>query len=212
MPVILGTNKAEGILFVYEWPRKLWDFEYVAAIVAIFKDKSTEVLEVYPGKPFADNRNLLSQVFTDYLFTCPSRQVAQYLFPTQKDTYFYIFDAIMSFDPWGPNYSFCVDECCHGEELMYVFNSAESNGYQFTNKEEQLSRTLTNYWSSFAQSRGDPNAKHMCEGALFPPVAWPQFDELLNYIQFRQSLTMTVQNLSPETVNCDFWNSLGYSF
>lgn len=42
----------------------------------------------------------------------------------EHDVWAYYFDHPLSFDAWGPNYTFCLGHVCHGAELPFVFVSA----------------------------------------------------------------------------------------
>lgn len=216
VPLMMGSTKEEGIMFIYPaWNHTLLEVEYIAALAALFKSSSLSVARMYPpGGVFKDSRAVLSQVFTDYLFTCPARQVANWTASHgNSNVYFYAFDWVMSFDKnvWGPRYQYCVDKVCHGEELVFVFNSAPLNGYTPTPDEDRMSCSMMNMWGSFAHT-GNPNTMKFADCTPQPPVSWPNFDQ-----KAHRDLKFTVPNSYVEDTleiakYCDFWDGLGYRF
>ena len=131
VPLISGTVKDEGQLFVYElFTKPLDKVAYEAVILGVFGRASyREIMALYPYdlvEGADDGRATLNALGTDLLFYCPMRNATrgyqQALGKAAIPTYVYRFDHVMSFDCWGPDYQFCVGYVCHGSELPFEFN------------------------------------------------------------------------------------------
>lgn len=213
LPIIMGTNANEGVMFSYGgFNHHLPDALYDGVLKVIFEDKYDVVKEQYPACKFdwtlEDCRLTLSILITDYLFTCPSRNMAYQAASYGAPVYFYNFNHVLSFDPWGPDYAYCVNYTCHGAELPFVFDVNGLDGYHFTNDEQTMAAAMNAYWGQFIASNGDPN-----DGSLTVPFQWPLFNK-----QTLQQATFTTadggSHISSQywKPQCDFWDSLGYNF
>jgi len=207
VPIIIGANNDEGILFTYESFNFLDNAEYVAAITAIFKESALDVLEVYPTTwdPLKDVRGPISDLLTHYLFACPSRHFASLITNSPYPVWFYHFNRVssMAYAVWGPNYQYCWDKVCHGNELVYVFDSAVPSKLNITVPDIALSEQIVYYWTNFARN-SDPNKGNPV------PIQWPQFNN-----QTKLNIVFDAPSLSIESWisgYCDFWDSQGYSF
>lgn len=124
MPMMMGALYQDAYMFVYlAASSKVNDAEYLAALALIFKEDFVFVAEKYPPTPiFADFRPLIGKLGTSYTLVCPTRHVAKFASQYQKQPVFYYhFNHSLSFDGWGPNYTFCQGIVCHGAELPFVF-------------------------------------------------------------------------------------------
>ena len=75
-------------------------WEYDLLLAAIYDLSADDVHSYYPPSS-EDARISLSTLMTDYLFVCPSRNVAASI--SQHGTVFeYNFNHSLSFDAWGP--------------------------------------------------------------------------------------------------------------
>jgi hypothetical protein len=86
-------------------------------------------------------------------------------------SYLYRFMHLLSFDAWGPDYTFYVGSVCHGSELPFVFNvytDGESISYPPTKDEVTLTEDIMNAWANFVAT-GNPNS------GLKIPVSFPQY-------------------------------------
>jgi len=166
-------------------------------------------LNSIPQVPFfGDKRPALGELGTDYIFICPTRNITTYASTYNGNAtnraYFYRFNHPLSFDGWGPNFTFCTGHVCHGAELPFVFNSAELAGFQITNEERQLGELMVAYWTNFART-GDPNYP------LKVPLVWPAFGSSSDqYLELRTPQSTIITGLRKE--QCDFWDKLGYHF
>ena len=131
VPLISGTVKDEGQLFVFElFTKPLSKAAYEAVILGVFGRQSyKQIMSLYPYDMVEgadDGRATLNILGTDLLFYCPMRNATRgyqaALGNAAVPTYVYRFDHVMSFDCWGPDYQFCVGYVCHGSELPFEFN------------------------------------------------------------------------------------------
>jgi len=210
MPMMIGSVSEEAHMFIYlAISSNISDIEYIGAIFALFQDEAGEVLELYPPFPIdGDKRTLMGVVGTDYIFTAPTRNVTQnFVKHSEKlsqDIYLYQFDHVLSFDAWGPNYTFCNGHVCHGAELPFVFHTAELAGYKFTPEEELLSQSMVFYWTNFART-GNPNV-----GQNQVPVEWTSFSiDSLDNLEFSTPISL---NYQLRKKYCDFFDSIGYNW
>ena len=132
VPMLSGTVLSEGQLFVYElFTSKLSKAQYGIALDAIFgRHNAKQVQKMYPFDIVPgnqDGREAFNILATDLIFGCPLRNVTRgyqnSLGLEAVPTYQYRLDHVMSFDCWGPNYTYCVNVVCHGSELPFVFNN-----------------------------------------------------------------------------------------
>jgi len=209
VPMMFGTCYQEGALFAYGLVEGvITGLEYEAMVTDIFFDgaKFVEVLQLYP--PIAnDSRPPLSNLITDYLFKCPTRNMTNSISQQQSNNvYLYSFDHVLSFSQaWGPNYTICDTEVCHGSELPYVFTSASRGNppYNMTAQEMSMSMMMSYFWSNFAWS-GNPN-----EGPNSPAMRWPIYKDgsSVTNIVFETPTS----NISMYPSVCNFWDTVGYT-
>jgi len=200
-PLIIGTNKNEGLLFVEMGKaalkrERLSSLDYRLMIDFLFRDRklTKKIYENYPPAE-GDNTFIASKVITDYLFTCPNLLVAS---DSSPNAWSYQFDHVSSFNIW-PNTLACADDVCHGEELPYVFNSASDRGYIFTPDENELSNLMVGYWTNFAKELNPNHSENN----------WPQFEpDALNLVFVTPLSAITAK--SDLEANCELWDSIGY--
>eukprot|EP01114_Cavostelium_apophysatum_P018906 TRINITY_DN5943_c0_g1_i1.p1 TRINITY_DN5943_c0_g1~~TRINITY_DN5943_c0_g1_i1.p1 ORF type:complete len:531 (-),score=98.59 TRINITY_DN5943_c0_g1_i1:27-1619(-) len=205
VPVMMGSNQDEGIMFAFQVTDYLDDVEYVALITGIYGEDAYDVIEEYPvtDDPLTNIIDPLSSLLTDYLFACSTRFVADSI---ASDTPFYLYhyDHILSFSQsWGPNFSFCMNKSCHGGELPFVFHSATDSGFNYTPEELILTDQMVLYWTNFAKT-GNPNSGNAVQ------VQWPQYSS-----STRQNILLATPISQEENYNfeyCNFWDGLGYGF
>jgi carboxylesterase type B len=129
--------------------------------------------------PDTDKNTALAKIVTDWLFYCPTRTAArvlsEHLVPVHSDApvwmyvachrclpphphpphHRYRFNHTLSVDPWGPHYSYCAAEVCHGVELAFVFCTAHVLGYNITVEEEALCGRMQAAWGAFVHGHDD---------------------------------------------------------
>lgn len=199
-PVIIGTNRNEGLVFVevvksgLGW-KTVSDFDYHLAIDFFFRnsDLRKKIYSHYPANGH-DNTMLISSVFTEYLFTCPNLDAAGKGSP---GTWSYIFDHVPSHNSW-PAYPACGENVCHGAELRFVFHTAESSGWKFAPEEKRLSELMVSYWTNFAKYLNPAKGSG----------AWPKFSRDSRSLSF----VTPVEDIKTVTTPaaCAFWDGIGY--
>jgi len=217
-PMLSGTVKDEGQLFVYElFPKPLNELTYKVLIEGIFgKGTGREVLALYPlgcgGTD--DGRDAFNVLGTDLLFYCPLRMATRgyqsVLGAENTPTYIYRFDHAMSFDCWGPGYEFCYtgDIVCHGSELPFEFNvftDGSTVAYEPNANEVQLSKDVADMWANFIHN-ANPNV-----GDYATPAAWPLYKTKSDELLVLNEPGIAIAHHQREKY-CDTWDRLGYFY
>lgn len=210
VPMMLGTNQDEGTLFIalmkqaQGWP-SIPGYLYPLVLGKLFDSATTQQIPNYSRYACApaalDCSQQLSNVFTDYVFSCPNRYLAVKTArtATAPNLYAYSFTQVSSFNFWS-GVADCNGKVCHGDELPYVFNtpSAVCKEDKFTTAEQGLSKSMGGYWTSF-----DKN--HAPAGN----VPWSPFGSAKNTLQLAVNPKNTIDPFRA-LANCDFWDSVGY--
>jgi carboxylesterase type B len=198
-PIMLGTNKDEGLLFTEG--RSFPPLVYASDVADLFGLSFQSVIARYPGSDTGPNELVWGQVQTEYFLICSTRHVAA---STKAPVYAYLFNHHPSFKVWGRSTCRQDGNVCHGDELPFVFHSADKIGGQFTADEEKLSDAMGRYWTSFA-THLDPNGA----AATAPASRWPKFSA-----RNRDYLALNAPNISvaadPYRETCAFWDGIGY--
>jgi len=201
VPLLAGTVNEEARLFVYSgFSGELSRLEYIAVVTFNFFSHLLSVLDMYPSVS-GDNRDVMSDLASDYLFTCPLRAALR-SHSQVNTTYLYRFNHVLS-DPssWGPNYTYCIGHVCHGSELPFVFDIVDNDFFPFTADEQVLGRSMVTAWSSFAVT-GDPSVD-----------GWsPYTNSSDNDYQWVTPAAAAGPQFELRKKFCDFWDSVGYRF
>jgi carboxylesterase type B len=198
LPGIMGTNAADGTIFIAEIAQlfggKISNAQYVTLLTLLFgADDAAKIVAQYPFAPSGDNTAVLSSVATDYLFGCATRYVAR---TERAGMYVYRFDET-SLNVW-PDVPACVGEACHADDVPFTFHVDQALGFTFTPEQAQLSNAMIGYWTSFADTL-DPNGG----GRL----GWPRFShDGLGYLLLDTPISTAIDPIA----NCEFWDSIGY--
>lgn len=215
VPLVLGTNHDEGVIFVYQAegriPKPDNNPPNPAAYARLLEKqfgaanaKRIGSLERYDCGKSADCTNQLVNVVTDFSFTCANRHLAIETTRGAKaqPLYLYEFNQVSSFNFWEyaqPQVLQCNGLVCHTNELPYVFNTTWQFGgkISFNSQEESLARTMGGYWTSFAHS-GNPGS------------VWPLFKPNSAYLLLSESSSAANDPLNA-TANCStLWDGIGY--
>ncbi|KNC54724.1 cAMP-regulated D2 protein [Thecamonas trahens ATCC 50062] len=201
VPAMLGSVYNEGLLFIYQaWNHTLPAWEYDALIVDVFNTRAPAILKEYPAlKGGVDNRDNIAHMVTQFIFTCPARATARAFAKAGMPTYLYQFDHVIGHDIWGPEFPYCVDKVCHGEELPFVFSSGSEF---FTQPELELSTQMATSWATFAKT-SDPNAADT-------PLKWPQYDPNTK-LNMHFATPSSIQS-DLWAAECDKWDEWGYIY
>ncbi|XP_026774967.3 fatty acyl-CoA hydrolase precursor, medium chain [Pangasianodon hypophthalmus] len=188
VPLMTGVNNDE---FGWMLPRYLapsgWndgmDKEQVLSSMAVFNSEPHSewinelVLEEYLGSS-ADPiklRDGYKEMMGDMIFTIPALAVAKAHKASGAPVYLYEFQHPPSVIQ-GTRPSFVG--CDHADELAFVFGMCFGNAHlkataPFTNKENELCRTVMSYWGNFART-GTPNGPGL--------TPWPEFGAEAEYL------------------------------
>jgi acetylcholinesterase/cholinesterase len=216
VPLLSGSMYDEGQLFVNElFTSSLSKIKYDLMIRGTFGKSADAVLDMYPFDLIPDNKDgraVLNYLATDLLFLCPLRNITvgyQAALGASIPTYIYRFKHILSFDAWGPDYSFCVGYVCHGSELPFVFNvftDGVSVFYNPTADETQLALDLGSAWANFIKS-GAPTT-----GLPLPSdQTYPVYLSAQDTLQVLEEPTSFVDSKVRDSF-CDGWDKLGYYY
>jgi para-nitrobenzyl esterase len=189
VPVILGANSQEGMLFT-ALAGGFSDEEYPTMAEDAFGDLADEVLAEYPLDEFASADEAVAEILTDAFFVCPTRRLARLLSGDEVSTYLYHFTHELDRGVAAGLGAF------HGAELFYVFDST-TLGLAVIDAEQPLVDTIQGYWSRLAAT-GDPNGDDA--------VVWPAYDA-----ETDQHIILDLEvavGSALKTHRCDFWDSL----
>ncbi len=195
VPVLHGTNTAEGALFhtgVFGDTPVASEADYEAALDWRFGSSGSAVLMQYPAASFASPNDALTQVTTDAIFVCQARAMARLLASAGSKNYLYSFSGTLS----GTPVQALSGKAFHSAELPYVFGAPYLLG-SVPPASKALAETMEGYWTRFATT-GDPNG-----GSA---VAWPEYATASD-----QNITLdqTVAAASAlEKARCDFWDTI----
>jgi len=224
VPIMVGNVEEEALLFIWETlPNPATKDEYVFALDLVFgRINAQRVLSNYPFSAYntTDYRWIMQQLGTDWIFDCPNRYIAAGIATAAPDLplYLYRFNHALSFDGWGPNYTFCVGHVCHGSELVYLFQTAsvDDSGFVFTDQEQQMADYFGSLWANFARN-GNPNfptgsSKYPSDPMTYDTIVdvpWPMWNQT-------QDQRITIETPTNNLVlnwrqkYCDFWDTLDY--
>src|SRR5262249_15923908 len=115
VPLMIGTNKDEGTLFIQDIPLTN-EADYESAVRDAFRELGDAVLAKYPLSDYGGSpKAALDALVSDFLFRCPARPTSQLVAASQLKVYVYQFTYITPLMPDLGSF--------HGLELPFVFNS-----------------------------------------------------------------------------------------
>jgi acetylcholinesterase/cholinesterase len=217
VPIIFGSVRQEGILFVYKaFSKKLSRVEQDALLGVVYGvDNVKKIIKEYPrnrttSDDFHDMRNHTAPIVTDSLFHCPLRHIALKLsnVSSQRSSVFsYHFDHVLSFGThfWLPTTPICVDSVCHGDELPILFHPPlKQINATYSAAENTLAAKMQRYWTQFSK-QGNP-------GSDATGVVWPQMESTKEAaMRFATDSQAGVVDQA-YTQRCKFWDTLGYKW
>ncbi|XP_077988194.1 cholinesterase-like [Glandiceps talaboti] len=106
-------------------------------------------------------RGAIDHVVGDYNIICPSNNFALAYAEVEQTVYKFFFRQVSSNTPW-PKWMGCL----HGDEIAYVFGIPLDTSTGYSPEEQELSRKMMKYWTSFAKTGHPENEGH-----------WPVFDK-----------------------------------
>lgn len=178
VPLIIGTNRDEWNLFALmtmaDWARPLTEHDAIAAVAHVLPrdahDAAPALLDAYRRSRrerglMHDNRALLRAILGDRRFRMPCVRFAEQHLTRQPETFVYLFCYA------SPVFNGLLG-ACHALELPFVFGTTDSprqDRFIGTGPEiPGLSRTMMEYWTSFARS-GEPSAASVGPWARYAP-------------------------------------------
>jgi len=187
--LLLGVNKNEDSLFVCPQYANLTAAGYPKLILFFFGNEvGAQVLQLYPLSSYPTPVEAVVNIFSDLIFKCPSKFMADAISLHKTPTYFYSFEHLPGF---------AVNEKClgisHSFELPFVWPGllpAFGNNYVFTTAEQKLSTFMRTAWTTFAAKNN-------------PTPQWPGFDAAsADYLVLNTPVSKG-QDLLP--AKCEFW-------
>ncbi|EDQ84403.1 uncharacterized protein MONBRDRAFT_30292 [Monosiga brevicollis MX1] len=207
VPIVIGNVAEEAWIFVFTAFPKLNKLEAEALIDVIFRnhDEPKGIYDLYKIPDQADDyRPWISEVATDFIMLCTSRNASAAWEKSGMPVYRYEFNHSWSMKgAWGPANACCEGHACHGVELPFVFDSANLLNYTFDDGEQVLARDITTAWGVFANTFS-PNANGLPQWPQNKPseddaILWYSSVDTQVKTQFRKKF-------------CDFWDAQGYIF
>lgn len=199
-PILLGSNKNEGILFESQ---NVSTSQYISNIERLFGSSLEKILKQYPPHSKVLNQISLANIFNDAFFRCPARKVA---ISQNGLTYLYSYDFPAPIQLWGPSSCMRDGNVCHGAELPFVFHTANKLNYQFTPLENQVSNVIMEYWTNFVKYL-NPEGSAKSSSTL---IDWQAFEVPKNKYMVINA-TSSIKS-DPYAEVCEFWDTIGYDF
>ncbi|MEM8961173.1 MAG: carboxylesterase family protein [Acidobacteriota bacterium] len=194
-PTLLGTNRAEGQIFIdlaTGTAGELGARAYDQTLHVLYREQAHTVRAEYPALTDSDNRAQLADIFSDYLFTCPNHYLAE---RSKAPVYSYRFVFEPPFNVWSGTSPNCADLVCHGDELSYVFDTGHE---LFTPQGQRLAEQVGDYWTNFARGDADPNRP------LATTTTWDPFPSYL-------LLDDPIRAGGLDSYDhCELWHKIGY--
>lgn len=212
VPVLMGTNRDEGELFIAgaEFTRgaAFDESDYRPQIADLIGAAAgsplvDEVAAEYPLANYADTAHALAAISTDSRFACSGLAEARGLAGT-VNTYAYAFADRGAPSLLPPSPSFADYGAAHAYEIAYVINTESAMRERGAGDDQiALSNAMIDYWSSFARS-GDPNP------ASGTRPFWETFASNNNYQELiaPTPAALTASDFSARH-HCAFWQSFG---
>lgn len=161
VPVIVGYNSDEGLLFV----REKTPAEFIANTQKRYGPFADRLLAAYPPGENAVAKTARDLV-RDAAFGWQTWIWARLQARTGKSKVFhYYFDQHPEYPANSPEADHGMS---HGPDVSYVFQTLSRNNPKLTPGDWVISETVATYWTNFAK-RGDPNGDGV--------PAWPRFTE-----------------------------------
>jgi len=183
VPYLASTTSGEGFLFIYAafGGNITSALEYALLLEVFFGPAAAPRIAAQypvPAPPPADLRPLVSNVTTDAIFACATRNATRALAAQpgrRAPVYLARFSRLLTWAPslWTNVSKICWTQVCHGADLAFWWRPDDPPRSQWQPDELRLSAAMRAYLVAFAASRG----ASMGTGAPgAPPVAWPAID------------------------------------
>lgn len=157
VPVIVGTNKNEGSIFILQVPLGS-EAAYRAAVRRYLPVIADQVLARYPASDYASPRDAFDALLSDLAFICPAREGSRALVGYQPRVFVYHFIHGLNSPTLGFLGAF------HALELPFVFHNL--GVINPAAEEVRLSDNMLAYWTNFAK-QGNPNGDGLVTWAAY---------------------------------------------
>jgi len=203
VPVLLGTNRHEGEMFVYSvWGGRMGLIAYRSLVNLLFKTSAPRVLRTYkhladPCRVTNDFRPALSAILNDYMFRCPTWRAANALYAVSSGrgrapVYVYEFALPTRLQDFPE----CYGKACHTAELPFVFGQVDVIHENYTvappalpwysyrrlvpgpDRERRVAEMMTLAWTNFAKTGRPAVAPGLLAGvgSGWGDGWWPQWE------------------------------------
>jgi para-nitrobenzyl esterase len=192
VPVLLGTNKDDGIFFAFvRGLIGLDEDEYPDAIIGESSEEEAEqVAELYPIQNPAQPAMAIANLLGDKLFNCPMGVDARSIDAHGVDVYRYYFTQPIE-SGFLASYG-----TAHGAEMPFIFGAAVEDSYFLGENDAELSEKIIGYWTRFART-GNPNTAES--------FAWESFkSDTQSYLTLENDMRIQT-DLRKDY--CSFWDN-----
>jgi carboxylesterase type B len=216
VPFLASTTSSEGSLFIYAaFGANVSALEYAAVLAVFYGANAPRVAAQYPvpvPAP-ADLRPLTSNVTTDDIFRCATRNATRALAAAPGRTapvYLARFSELLSWSPalWTNLSVICWTQVCHGADLPFWFTPQDPPRSNWQPDELRLAAAMRAYLVEYATTAG----ASLGAGLPDAPVAWPPLDAATGAAP-QMELGLPAWRVSDEagTEACALWDAIGYS-
>ncbi|CAG5120699.1 unnamed protein product [Candidula unifasciata] len=159
-PIIWSFTAEEAVLYVNSIASSpVPEFLYRIVLGTLLMSTPDTVTQLYPATNPNDTRYDLAVLFTDAIFRCPIRQMAQLLAQAARSNRVWVYKWAKSLANQLPEYfSFCTDRSCHGVTIPYFFQSFKAALGNASDEDIRMSNALIDYLTNFIKF-GDPNGE-----------------------------------------------------
>ena len=170
IPIIVGTNRNEGTMFMSSYPYRSTD-DFKKGIEERYGARAEQVLSLYPMANSEELRAGIDQFITDTWFVRNARRMLLGSCRVSAAGWQYFFTRASSVVPsWGAH---------HAAEIGYAFNTLSGHDQP---QDQRLADAMIRYWVSFATD-GNPNVDGL--------PTWPSFDaQKQAYLELGDKITV----------------------
>ena len=157
VPVIVGTNRDEGTLFMgdgFQTPAQLSE-----SMQATYGEQAPALMALYAPGPKPDVRMAANRFLTDTWFLSAARVALVGMAKVKSPAWQYHFTKV---NPARPAMG-----ATHGAEIGYAFNNGEAANAPGGSADANLATAMIGHWTQFAKT-GNPNGPGLAD--------WPAFE------------------------------------